>query len=422
MFWCRRGQRTVFFDVKFIHEYRSSRGEKMEKNCKECGGSNLREDEEKAECVCFDCGFVMPLSQNDEFNNGGSLFGDERTHERVSSNADLGGTFQPSQSRVDHTGRAVNRQLRRAYIFGTQRTQVRERNPQLRQVKEAVVDLVGEDTMFRIERIIDACIIPFSEEDLQTIKQHQQKSGRREKNLKNVAQSTNRISKDFFQRQGDENGSTAGRLNNYLLAMAILEWCSLLGLIQRVDLANRRQALDLPLELVTKARLIVDKCLKAQIRLGLRCNGLRYIAERNVVEIRVTNRDEDFTQALNDLLDALFDAGISDEVLDSINNDVQRRMNLLKEPSIDGPLTNHPAKKIMAMLVYFSLEAHVGRHRNLTMLADTILMTAQGLANFISLVESDRKLLPEAFIEAILPNLSESSCSDGQDSTEAVDN
>ena len=141
-----------------------------------------------------------------------------------------------------------------------------------------------------------------------------------------------------------------------------------------------------------------------------------------MVEIRVTNRDEDFTQALNDLLDALFDAGISDEVLDSINNDVQRRMNLLKEPSIDGPLTNHPAKKIMAMLVYFSLEAHVGRHRNLTMLADTILMTAQGLANFISLVESDRKLLPEAFIEAILPNLSESSCSDGQDSTEAVDN
>ena len=394
----------------------------MENKCKECGGSNLREDEEKAECVCSDCGFVMPLSQNDEFNNGASLFGEQRTHERVTTNADLGGTFQPSHSRVDHTGRAVNRHLRRAYIFGTQRTQVRERIPQLRQVKEAVVDLVGEDTMFQIERIIDACILPFSEEDLQTIEQHQQNSGRREKNLKNVAQSINRISKDFFQRQGDENGSTAGRLNNYLLGMAILEWCSLLGLIQKVELANRRQALGLPLELVTKARQIVDKCLKAQIRMGLRYNGLRYIAERNVVEIRVTNRDDDFTQALSDLLNALFDADISDEVLDGINNDVQRRMNLLKEPSIDGPLTNHPAKKIMAMLVYYSLEAHIGRHRKLTLLADTILMTAQGLANFISLVENDRELLPEAFIEAILSNFGESSQSDGQDSTEVIDN
>jgi len=394
----------------------------MENKCKDCGGSNLREDEEKAECVCSDCGFVMPLSQNDEFNNGASLFGEQRTHERVTTNADLGGTFQPSHSRVDHTGRAVNRHLRRAYIFGTQRTQVRERNPQLRQVKEAVVDLLGEDTMFQIERIIDACILPFSEEDLQTIEQHQQNSGRREKNLKNVAQSINRISKDFFQRQGDENGSTAGRLNNYLLGMAILEWCSLLGLIQKVELANRRQALGLPLELVTKARQIVDKCLKAQIRMGLRYNGLRYIAERNVVEIRVTNRDDDFTQALSDLLNALFDADISDEVLDGINNDVQRRMNLLKEPSIDGPLTNHPAKKIMAMLVYYSLEAHIGRHRKLTLLADTILMTAQGLANFISLVENDRELLPEAFIEAILSNLGESSQSDGQESTEVIDN
>jgi len=394
----------------------------MENKCKDCGGSNLREDEEKAECVCSDCGFVMPLSQNDEFNNGASLFGEQRTHERVTTNADLGGTFQPSHSRVDHTGRAVNRHLRRAYIFGTQRTQVRERIPQLRQVKEAVVDLVGEDTMFQIERIIDACILPFSEEDLQTIEQHQQNSGRREKNLKNIAQSINRISKDFFQRQGDENGSTAGRLNNYLLGMAILEWCSLLGLIQKVELANRRQALGLPLELVTKARQIVDKCLKAQIRMGLRYNGLRYIAERNVVEIRVTNRDDDFTQALSDLLNALFDADISDEVLDGINNDVQRRMNLLKEPSIDGPLTNHPAKKIMAMLVYYSLEAHIGRHRKLTLLADTILMTAQGLANFISLVENDRELLPEAFIEAILSNFGESSQSDGQDSTEVIDN
>jgi len=394
----------------------------MENKCKDCGGSNLREDEEKAECVCSDCGFVMPLSQNDEFNNGASLFGEQRTHERVTTNADLGGTFQPSHSRVDHTGRAVNRHLRRAYIFGTQRTQVRERIPQLRQVKEAVVDLVGEDTMFQIERIIDACILPFSEEDLQTIEQHQQNSGRREKNLKNIAQSINRISKDFFQRQGDENGSTAGRLNNYLLAMAILEWCSLLGLIQKVELANRRQALGLPLELVTKARQIVDKCLKAQIRMGLRYNGLRYIAERNVVEIRVTNRDDDFTQALSDLLNALFDADISDEVLDGINNDVQRRMNLLKEPSIDGPLTNHPAKKIMAMLVYYSLEAHIGRHRKLTLLADTILMTAQGLANFISLVENDRELLPEAFIEAILSNFGESSQSDGQESTEVIDN
>jgi hypothetical protein len=204
--------------------------------------------------------------------------------------------------------------------------------------------------------------------------------------------------------------------------MAILEWCSLLGLIQKVELANRRQALGLPLELVTKARQIVDKCLKAQIRMGLRYNGLRYIAERNVVEIRVTNRDDDFTQALSDLLNALFDADISDEVLDGINNDVQRRMNLLKEPSIDGPLTNHPAKKIMAMLVYYSLEAHIGRHRKLTLLADTILMTAQGLANFISLVENDRELLPEAFIEAILSNLGESSQSDGQESTEVIDN
>jgi len=393
----------------------------MENKCLECGGSNLRNEEEKAECVCYDCGFVMPESQNDEYNNASNLYGDERTHERVSSSADLGGTFQASRSRVDHTGRAVNRELRRAFIFGTQRTQVRERNPQLRQVKEAVVDLVGEDAMLQIERIIDACVLPFSEEDLRTIKEYERASGRREKNLKNVAQSTNRISKDFFQRQGDENTSTAGRLNNYLLAMAILEWCSLLGLIQRVDLANRRQALDLPLELVTKARLIVDKCLKAQIRMGLRYNGLRYIAERNVVEIRVTNRDEDFTEALGVLLDALSDAGISDEILDGINNDIARRMNLLKEPSIEGPLTNHPAKKIMAMLVYFSLEAHIGRHRNLTLLADAILMTAQGLANFISMVQNDRELLPEAFIAAIRLSLGEGSELDDQDTNEAVD-
>jgi hypothetical protein len=55
------------------------------------------------------------------------------------------------------------------------------------------------------------------------------------------------------------------------------------------------------------------------------------------------------------------------------------------------------------------------------LLADAILMTAQGLANFISMVQNDRELLPEAFIAAIRLSLGEGSELDDQDTNEAVD-
>jgi transcription initiation factor TFIIIB Brf1 subunit/transcription initiation factor TFIIB len=373
----------------------------MTKQCDDCGGRDLRIDDEKAECVCEDCGFVMPAPQNDETNNASNLFGEHRTHERVTSRADLGGTYQRTRSGFDHTGCRINPALRRSLDFGNQRTQERERNPQVREVKSAITYLVGEDAMLSIERIIDACIQPFSEEDHAKIQELEQ-SRRKEKNLKNVAQSVNRISKDFFTRQGETERSTAGPLNNYLLAMAILEWASKLGLIQRVQLEKQREALGIPLELVVKAKNIVDKCLKAQIRHQLRCDGLRFIADRQNKDLMVTNRDEDFTVALKILIDALSDYGIDDDTLESMNNDIEQRMNILKEASLEGPLTNHPAKKIMAMLVYVSLEAHVGSHRNLTLIAEEVSMTAQGLSNFIRMVREDRTLLPLAFIIAVL--------------------
>jgi transcription initiation factor TFIIIB Brf1 subunit/transcription initiation factor TFIIB len=386
--------------------------------CLECGSTKLKIDFEKAESVCEDCGFVVEDSQNNEYNNASNLFGDERTHERVTSNADLGGTFQSSKSGVDYSGKRVDRGLQRALKYSTQRTQFRERNPQLRQVKEAVSYLVGEDAMLSIERIIDACIQPFSEADEAKIKALE-KARRKEKNLKNVAQSVNRISKDFFKRHGEEDRSTAGQLNNYLLAMAILEWASQLGLIQRVQLEKQCQSLGIPVDLVDKARQIVDKCLKAQSRHGFRYNGLRFISDRHNKNLMIANRDEDFTNALKDLIDALSDQGIDEDVLDNMINDIEQRMNLLREASLDGPLTNHPAKKIMAMLVYVSLEAHVGRHRNLTLLAEVVSMTAQGLSNFIRMVREDRTLLPLSFVMAVNakdnPALKDNSTNDDTD-------
>ncbi|MEK9730558.1 MAG: hypothetical protein VW230_02230, partial [Candidatus Poseidoniales archaeon] len=156
--------------------------------CIECGCTNILVDFEKSEGSCQECGFVMPTSQNNEFNNASHLYGDERTHERVSTKADLGGTFQPGRSSVDYAGKRVNRVLQRALKYSAQRTQIREKNPQLRQVKEAVSFLVGDDAMLSIERIIDACIQPYSEEDETKIKSLEQ-ARRKDKNLKNVAQS-----------------------------------------------------------------------------------------------------------------------------------------------------------------------------------------------------------------------------------------
>jgi transcription initiation factor TFIIIB Brf1 subunit/transcription initiation factor TFIIB len=373
----------------------------MSEKCSECGSEDFRTDDEKAECVCEDCGFVMPAPQNNEMNNSSNLYGEQRTHERVTSRADLGGTYQRTRSQFDHAGQRINPAIRRSLNYGSQRTQERERNPQLREVKEAITYLVGEDAMLSIERIIDACIQPYSEEDNAKIRALEQ-ARRKDKNLKNVAQSVNRISDDFFSKRGEENRSTAGPLNNYLLAMAILEWASNLGLIQRVQLDAQRESFGLPEDLVNKAKQIVDKCLKAQMRNGLRCNGLRFIADRHNKDLMVANRDDDFTVALKMLIEALSDHGIDDDILESMNNDIEQRMNILQEASLYGPLTNHPAKKIMAMLVYVSLEAHVGSHRCLTLIAEEVSMTAQGLANFIHMVRVDRALLPLAYLVAVL--------------------
>ena len=376
-------------------------GKKMSEKCNECGSKDFRIDDEKAERVCEECGFVMPAPQNDEMNNASNLYGEQRTHERVSSSSDLGGTFPRTRSQFDHAGQRINPILRRSLNYGNQRSQDRERNPQLRQVKEAVSYLVGDDAMLSIERIIDACIQPYNEDDQAKINALE-KARRKDKNLKNVAQSVNRISSDFFTRRGEEERSTAGQLNNYLLAMAILEWSSQLGLIQRVQLENQCQSLGIPVDLVSKARQIVDKCLKAQSRHGFRYNGLRFIGERQNKDLMISNRDEDFTNALNELIHALSEHGIAEEILDSMISDIEQRMNILREASLDGPLTNHPAKKIMAMLVYVSLEAHVGSHRNLTLIAEEVSMTAQGLSNFIRMVREDRTLLPLAFMVAVL--------------------
>ena len=79
-------------------------------------------------------------------------------------------------------------------------------------------------------------------------------------------------------------------------------------------------------------------------------------------------------------------------------------MNILNEPSLEGPLTNHPAKKIMAMLVLKSVEAHLERPRFLKTLAETIDMTSQGLSNFAQQVDNDRKLLARIFLAAISTN------------------
>ena len=120
--------------------------------------------------------------------------------------------------------------------------------------------------------------------------------------------------------------------------------------------------------------------------------------------IRDRQREDDFYEALNELLDALSQKGVNEEIINNIILDVERRMNILNEPSLEGPLTNHPAKKIMAMLVLKSVEAHLERPRFLKTLAETIDMTSQGLSNFAQQVDNDRKLLARIFLAAISTN------------------
>ena len=378
--------------------------ENVNEKCECCYGTNLERDDSKAEIVCMDCGFVVEDIQNVEFNNNTILFGDTSTHEKIKSNADLGGTFPLRNNDKDCHGVRVNRKTKIALRLATHRSSVREKIPQLRKVKEATRDMVGVDVMMKLERIIDACVRPYSDKDSKLIEDMEKETGRKEKNLKNPSQSINRISKDFFKKQGKENRTTAGMNNDYLIAMGVLEAAAKWGIIEKVLLENELERRNIPKALVSKARKIVEKCILTQRRMALRNGQLQFINNHKNKELVRQQREDDFYEALNELLDALSQKGVNEEIINNIILDVERRMNILNEPSLEGPLTNHPAKKIMAMLVLKSVEAHLERPRFLKTLAETIDMTSQGLSNFAQQVDNDRKLLARIFLAAISTN------------------